>query len=388
MKAVHIASGDLWAGAEAQIYLLARALQQLPALEVSVILMNSGELESRLRRAGIPVVVLDESQLGVFGIAWRLFRYLYRLKPDIVHTHRNKENVLGSIAALLAGSVSLRSVHGRDEDDSAFWRLDKRLTRFLDWLCGRYLQQCVVAVSGQLAEELARRFPRRRLETIENGIDSAELALAASGRAMLVTAKGRIRIGFVGRLVPVKRIDLFLQAAKMLCEHSPAAFDFHIIGDGPQRALCERMVAESGLSDCVHLYGFRTDATALMAQLDVLLLTSDHEGLPMTLLEAMSLEVSIVASAVGGIPHVLANGGYGGLVHDQRAQAYADAIRAMLASPGGRAQQLQDAAAHVRRHYSVSHTAARYADIYRRLCPNAAASSTEADPASGESSGV
>src|SRR5690625_6993292 len=111
LRITHIASGDLWAGAEAQMANLLAALHQTEGVKLDVVLLNHGELEARLRQAGIPVTVLDEGELSAFIIAWRLWRHFRRKRPDLVHTHRCKENVLGSVAARLVGARSVRTVH-------------------------------------------------------------------------------------------------------------------------------------------------------------------------------------------------------------------------------------------------------------------------------------
>jgi glycosyltransferase involved in cell wall biosynthesis len=264
-------------------------------------------------------------------------------------------------------------VHGRDEADIPGWRLDKRLYRLLDQLCGRWLQRRVVAVSAQLAKELAAGFPEEQVTVIENGVDIAGVLLAAARDAELPGRPGRMRVGFVSRLVSVKRIDLFLQTAHKLHRRNPGMFDFYIVGDGPQYDLCRRLIAQLGLVDCTHMLGFRPDVAAVLAGMDLLLITSDHEGLPMTLLEAMSLEVPVVASAVGGIPRALGHGQCGRLVHAQQAKAYVAAVLELLADPVSRRQQIRHALDRVRDYYSAERSAAGYANLYRQLCPDKAA---------------
>lgn len=372
MKVIHIASGDLWAGAEAQLYSLVCALHHTKGIDVEVILLNHGELEARLRRAGVSVTVFNERELSSLTVGWRVLRHVRRARPDIVHTHRHKENVLGSIAARLAGVGSLRSAHGRDEAAIPGWRLDKRLYRLLDQLCGRWLQQRVVAVSAQLAKELVTYFPGEQITVIENGVDIAGVLLAAATGAELPGQPGRIRVGFVSRLVSVKRIDLFLQTAHKLHRGKPGMFDFYIVGDGPQYDLCRQLIAQLDLVDCAHMLGFRADVAAVLAGMDLLLITSDHEGLPMTLLEAMSLEVPVVASAVGGIPQALGHGQCGRLVHAQQAKAYVAAVLELLADPVSRRKLVQHALDRVRDYYSAERSAADYVNLYRQLCPDKA----------------
>lgn len=367
MKIIHIASGDLWAGAEVQLYSLVTALRKRPQLEVEVILLNHGELEARLRREGVPVTVFDEQRLSALQIARLLLRHLRRARPDVVHTHRQKENVLGSFAAALAGVPSLRTVHGRPETSVPGWRLDKRLYRLLDRWCGQALQRQVVAVSAELGEVLVQEYPKRCVNVVENGVDPDRVRQAGAVPASLPGSAGRLRIGLVGRLVPVKRPDLFLQIAQRLHACRPGACDFYLVGDGPEADRCVAAIEALGLDGSVHMLGFRADAPAVLAAIDMLLLTSDHEGLPMVLLEAMSLGVPVVASAVGGIPLVLDHGRCGRLVPAQQADCYVDAVLPLLDDPSARAELARQAAERVRERYSAAHSAAAYEQIYRRL---------------------
>lgn len=372
MKVVHIASGDLWAGAEVQLYNLVTTLHAARDVSVDVVLLNHGELETRLKKAGVHVTVLDESALNAGQILWRLTHYLRRRRPHLVHTHRQKENVIGSLAAALAGAPSLRSVHGRNEAQAPWWRLDKHVARGFDWACGRWLQQSVVAVSGQLGTELANRFGAERLDVIANGVDPDAIAAAAALQQPLPATGGRLKLAFIGRLVPVKRVDLFLQIARDLCDRKPGMIDFYIVGDGPDLAECRATIEAMGLRNNVHLLGFRADVLGVLAAMDMLLMTSDHEGLPMILLEAMSLGVPVVASAVGGIPAALDDGQCGRLVERQVAEDYVDAVLPLLEDPVGRAMLAQRASEHVRRRYSAQNSADLHAALYRRLCPGSA----------------
>jgi hypothetical protein len=124
VRILHVVSGDLWAGAEAQVAALVAELARSPQLQLHAVVLNHGELEMRLRAAGVGVTVLDESQLS----AWRILRGIRAVvrdfRPDVIHTHREKENVLGGLAARLAGCASLRTVHGAAKHRPPVWRIN------------------------------------------------------------------------------------------------------------------------------------------------------------------------------------------------------------------------------------------------------------------------
>ena len=171
IKVTHIASGDLWAGAEVQLFTLAKTLHQFENVTVHVILFNHGELENRLREQNIPVDVLPETNLNGIQIFLRLKKLLQQHQPDVVHTHRIKENILGGLSAKLSGNIpSLRTAHGAPEHQPGWRKPHKQILYQLDWFVGRYFQSKIIAVSDDLAVLLRRDFPSKTIEIIENGI--------------------------------------------------------------------------------------------------------------------------------------------------------------------------------------------------------------------------
>src|SRR6267378_4908214 len=175
MKVLHIISGDLWGGAESQALTLLTSLATFERLSLAVALMNEGRLAQELRRVGIPIMVLSERELGVLSLFNRLRRQICDWAPDIVHTHREKENVLGALANRMAhGAVCVRTVHGLPEPNVATTSLIKRrVVRFLDKLTATYLQDSIICVSNDLRDRLSNEYPAERLVAIENGIDAA-----------------------------------------------------------------------------------------------------------------------------------------------------------------------------------------------------------------------
>ena len=114
---LHLASGDRWAGAEVQLFTLLSQLRQNDGVQPRAVLLNEGELAQRLRAIDVPVDVLDESRLSSGAIARELIALLRKYRPHILHTHRQKENILGSIAnAVSVRARSVRTVHGAEEN--------------------------------------------------------------------------------------------------------------------------------------------------------------------------------------------------------------------------------------------------------------------------------
>lgn len=309
IRILHLISGDLWAGAEVQAYTLIRQLSRTPKLEVAALVMNPGTLADKLRALGIRVEVVDETRLNPGKIILRLFRLIEDWKPDVIHTHRDKESILGLIANRLSRNVpSVRTIHGIEEHPLTIGRRGFRrwLVTKGDQCVGRLSGQAIIAVSAALESELTRRFSQKRVVVIENGVDIDGLREQVSTSVNQRHNSGVTRIGIVGRLVPVKRVDLFLKMAALLHqEHPDRAWAFDVVGDGPERAKLGALCDQLGISSVVTFHGHRQDAAQCLARLDVLVMCSDHEGMPMVALEATALAVPLVAHAVGGLNEVV-----------------------------------------------------------------------------------
>lgn len=337
LKVVHIASGDLWGGAEVQLFTLAKELQKDPNIQLDVILMNQGVLAEKLQNRKINLHIIDEQQLGALQIIHQLRKLFFSLQPDIIHTHRQKENALASLANLLSvRTVSLRTQHGAPEFHYSLLQPHKLAFKFTDWFCGRYLQKQIIAVSDELAEKLATAFPRSRITVVENGVDIDEVLSQASLPAdFKIQQPEYYHIGIVGRLVPVKRIDIFLETAKLLLA-AAQEFDkpllFHVIGDGPLYQQLEQQAQELSIEKHLRFHGHRSDIASCLASLDVLLMCSDHEGLPMTALEAMTVGTPIVSNNIGALKQHLKRqvGGILSQMHD--AASYQQCIARLLKS--------------------------------------------------------
>lgn len=309
LRVLHIASGDLWAGAEVQAFTLISRLARMADTQVAAVLMNEGALAENLRFIGITVFVLDERKSSAFGILAELRNVLCSWRPDVIHTHREKENVLGSIANRTCRKVpSVRTVHGAQENarGRGLGGVRHRLVSGLDRWCGRLLQQRVIAVTRELATQLRQQFPPEKVVVIENGVDFEAVRSEAGLAEFRMAVPDAAHVGIAGRLVPVKRVDIFLEmAAALLRENPQHNWKFHVLGDGPLRSSLERLAARLGLGDSVTFCGHRQDIATCVGGLDALVVCSDHEGMPMIALEAAALGVPTVAHAVGGLIEVV-----------------------------------------------------------------------------------
>ena len=362
----HIASGDLWAGAEVQVYQLCRALKQSRQIRPTAIVFNSGKLHDRLSELEIPVTLADESQLAPGKIIRAISQHLRAHKTHIVHTHGFKENILGVAAKVLSRApYSVRTVHGNPEFNLPWYQLNKRASKLLDTLTARLGQDAIVAVSGQLEEFLRPRFGKK-VHRIHNFIDVDDLRHRYFVAPRKAWPGGTLKLGLAGRLVPVKRGDLFLDTISLLRQKYKIDAQGIILGDGPLRQTLEQRSLKEGLKAFVQFKGFADPIYPELLACDALMMPSDHEGLPMILLEALALEVPIIAHNTGGIPNVLDFGRAGVLVDDHRAEGYAKALATWTTAPG-QISRVKFGLKIAKAQFDILVNGHRYIDLYRLL---------------------
>jgi len=365
MKILHIISGDLWAGAEVQAFTLLTTLQKMEGIEVAAALMNEGELAKRLRERNIPVTLFPENMLSAVGLVTGLRALIKSWQPDVVHTHRIKENILGSIANRLSHRAPcVRTVHGASEHaPKGLRQFHKHVLNYLNRWTGIHLQQKLIAVSQDLAEKLASEYPRKQIVVIENGVDIEAVRAQVHPVEFRDSARTAKHIGIVGRLVPVKRVDIFLETAALLRQQYPEQeWRFHIFGDGPLHATLVAQATQLQLTDVATFHGHRGDIIACIAALDTLVMCSDHEGLPMTILETMVLEKQIVAHDVGGLQAVLSTYPYAAKITKHTSEEYSRAVAELMLRPALR--QIKDNMDRL----SAAHNGQKLADCYYELC--------------------
>ena len=329
IRICHVMSADLWAGAEVQLATTASYLVERSDVSVTAILLNEGRLASKLRRLGIDVTVVDETRFGAFGILASLTRFLRDNQIDLVHTHRYKDSVLGTIAAKLAGVPHvIRTVHGLREPMTGWDHLKFRAYEALDKLMLVCFADLVIAVSKRMAETLRDSGYRPTMVThIHNGIDLRKVIARRRPedvkRDLGIDAR-TILIGTVGRLSPVKGHASFLRAARLILEQQPGA-RFLIVGGGPLEHELIASASQLQLDGACLFLGPRVDVYELMSAMDTFVLPSLDEGIPMAILEAMALGKPVVATAVGGLPEVVQHRVTGLLVAPGDERALADA---------------------------------------------------------------
>jgi glycosyltransferase involved in cell wall biosynthesis len=359
----HVVSGDLWAGAETQVYNLCKALKASGQVAPTAVVFNEGILLNMLKGLEIPVTLANEKSLGPLAIARLIATHCRDHGSRIVHTHGFKENVLGVIGKELAGVPrSIRTVHGNPETTFSPRQPHKWLISRLDILLGRFRQQAVIAVSTQLEGKLENLFPGK-VHKIFNFVDVDDIR--KQWPVLKKKAGAEPRIGIVGRLVPVKRVDLFIRTIALLNQQGFTCIGI-IIGSGPLEKNLRQLSEDLKISHRIDFKGFVNPSLAELRKLDVLLMTSDHEGLPMTLLEALALEIPVVAHQVGGIPEVLEDGKSGWLVGTHSEHGYASVASGLLRPDRDNdiRKRVVSGLRHVNRYFGRPANTAQYLALY------------------------
>lgn len=371
---LHLISGDLWAGAEAQAFVLVSSLFRLPELDLTVILLNEGKLAQELRKIGVQVVVIDESAHGFFQVLRLIKKNLKDKNVDILHSHRYKENVLG---ALLKKSGTVRylvqTVHGLGEPFDGLKMLKARLYDLLDLHYTRRYFDKVQAVSFDIREKLNGKIDPAKLVTIHNSINSADTTITRSAheiRSELGIGENQPIIGSAGRMVPVKGYDSFLRAARMILEKRPET-KFILAGDGPLLQELTDTAREIGIQKYVMFLGFRDDPLDVINALDVFVVCSHNEGIPTVLLEAMALRKAVVATNVGGIPEIIRDHVSGLLVKPGDAAGLASACMRILDKPAVREKLENESEKRIKEEFTSEVQTERVLRMYRQLMSRA-----------------
>lgn len=323
-----------------------------------------GIYTSRFRDLGAPAHSLSPHKLLPLYVP-NLAALLIRGRFDIVHTHLTAANLIAKpLAALCGVPVLINHDHANDAS-----RRDRRILCAADRLTNR-LSTHICAVSRSTREFLIaeEHIAPEKISLVHNGIDLERFAPGRTGqseaRARLGLPPAGFGIGGIGRLTAQKNFQLLLEAAARL---SAVRTDFFVVlaGTGPLEGVLRERTAELGLSGSVHFIGHLGDTTELYPALDLLVMPSLFEGLPMVLLEAMAMKTPVVASAVDGIEEVLRDGEDGVLVPSWDAEAFAARIAELLDDPARRDRLAAAAREKVVRGFSRATMCARMEEIYK-----------------------
>lgn len=372
-RVLHLRSSSRFVGLERLMLQLAPSLRQEGFdIRVVVFYRRQGLMPSlhpmvvEAQRRGIEAEQLDGGPRlplrGVLYIADKLSREGFSL----LHTHDYKTDLLGLIAAGLAGVPCVATVHGY-----VFVSRRVRIYRMLDLLALRFFSK-IITVSDDLRREfLAAGLPGEKVVTAHNVIDAEALAsqnaqIAPHLRQQLGIGLDQPLIAVVARLIPGKGHRYFLEAARRVLQTWPEA-RFLVVGEGHLRGKLESLSIALGIQHAVSFLGFRQDVAALMKASDLIVLPSLEEGLPVVLLEALALARPVVATAVGGVPGVVRHQETGLLVPPKDQKQLAEAMLYLLRNPEKGQELAENGRRLVSQQFNVKTTAHKIAQVYREV---------------------
>ena len=362
-RVLHVFSGDLWAGAEVMIYNLLARLHQDGRAGLRAISLNDGILVRKLGEAGVSVEVIPESRHSFPEIVRRAAALLGSERIDIIHTHRYKENLIGFlIASTLRPRRLMTTVHGLPENVAVeTGKVKRSLRRSINDRLLRHGFTQVVAVSEEMKRALTERhrIRREKIRVIYNGIPPGP----DPGHDGQAPREG-VHIGTVGRFVPVKDFDLFLRLAAELRDRLPRV-RLSILGEGPLRASLQDRARSLGVQEIVDFPPPRPDPRPFYRSLDLYVNTSLHEGIPLSILEAMACETVVVAPRVGGIPEIITHEREGLLPEERSPTSFAEACLRILGDDSLRHRMARAARQRVLERFSDEAMASSYDAAYR-----------------------
>jgi glycosyltransferase involved in cell wall biosynthesis len=261
---------------------------------------------------------------------WAIKRLFAEVQPALVMSVLWQAN---ATTLLSAGLWRFRVPIVINEQTAPRASLRSDTRRRLLWpIAGQFYRRAshVVAISQGIAVELGDglHIPQSRISVIHNPVYLAQIGEQARQSVSFKVSRAPAVIA-VGRLVPLKNYPLLLRAMKLVLQQREAAL--YILGEGPERTTIKELADTLGISSRIHLPGFQLNPYPYIAQADLFVLSSDHEGFGNVLVEAMALGVPVVATDCPyGPREILADGKYGVLVPTGDEEAMAEAILALL----------------------------------------------------------
>jgi len=316
-------------------------------------------LEKEIRSKNLKVYYLDKHRGLDLSMIPKLYRLIKHCRPDVVHSHRYVLRYALWPSIFCNVPVRVHTFHSIAQKE-------------VDWV-GKLIHKIAFTFGGvvpvSISEEVAdsvRLVYGAKLQSpvIFNGVDTKRFACSNCKKEK--QEGGEIILLHVGRFSPSKNHKLLIEAFSYALNQNPN-LRLWLVGDGELRPSIEEMVQKLGLGDRIRFLGIRSDVHKLLEQADVFVLSSDWEGMPLSILEAMAAGKPVVATSVGGVPELVENGLTGLLVPPDDANALAEALLLLAKEPELRQVMGQNGQKKAIDCFDISRTAREYEALYCRL---------------------
>ena len=299
-RVLHIASDDLWGGAEVQVSQQVKALRERE-IDAQVLVFNDGDLKRYCEHQSIPCTLVSEAQ-GFIRFFRNCLSAVRAQSAQIVVSHGYKEAIVALVVHLYLQVAWISVFHGSSEAYTGLRQLKAVFYQFIARLSSRVFSNRILVVSNSLKKDL--HFANlEKVDVVFNTTDSCE-----TGEGSSLTNLHHPAVAIVGRLVAVKDITTALLCFEQLCdlarENALEEPHLYVIGEGPEQDRLQALRKSLRCSSAVSFLGFQCAAVRYIATADALLISSLSEGIPTVLLEALAHRTPVVASNVGGIGEV------------------------------------------------------------------------------------
>ncbi len=294
-----------------------------------------------------------------------IIREIRKFKPDVIHTHTAKAGVVGRIASLASGQKSIRvhSFHGHLLN-GYFGAVKTWLVILIEKFLALFTHQLLADGTAVMNDLLRVGIGNeKKFAVMSPGLKLKSQPSKFDARKELLLDNDLVYCAFIGRVTQIKRPDRFLD---VVVEVKARGIDLHFIvaGEGDLLQYCKDRVRTENLP--VTFLGWREDIEVVLAAADLVLLTSDNEGTPLSLIEAGMVGIPVVATNVGSISEIVIDGETG-LLTDLSVSALADAVEALVADAALRKAMGAAGKARAEQYFSLDRMLKDHSDLYRSL---------------------
>lgn len=358
LRVILIASGDLWGGAESVVYNLLKGLDSSARIEAMLVTLNNARLANLCKAERIRTTVISEADNAFPVLVWNVRKLVRAFKPHIIHSHGYKENILAFLGRDSTSSCNLiTTLHGLPE---GYDTIKAKIANKLNFIVIKKVFDKLVTVSSDLRNILTNilQIDQDKVVVINNG---TEITGACHKN---FSNKRNFIIGSAGRLFPVKNYTLLVRIAKEVCSRN-RGIRFVLAGDGPQKTLIYRMIKEYNLEKNFHLLGHVDEMSDFYRMIDIYINTSKHEGMPMTILEAMANGALVVAPRIGALPDIIKHKRNGWLVERNTVSGFVDIIERVINTDPKMLKDISKAAKEtVKKNFSMEAMTRSYVQLY------------------------
>lgn len=311
MKILYVITGGDIGGAQRHVFYMAKWFVS-EGHEVQVVVGENGPFVDLLSEFNIHTKIISIPReiklLKDFKAILEVYRFLNNERFDIIHSHSSKAGIIARIAGFLYQSKkNIFTAHGFVFTDPTLSKRKKTIYLLLEKMCSWISTDIITVSKFDYEKGIEYGLKSKKMHVVYNGIPVESIISRGEldKKIRFLQNRNKKIIGFVGRFVSEKNIDMILRVASFYKMNNQENVEFWLIGDGPLFDHYKAKITEQGLSKMIHLKGNQDHILSWMDQMNLLIITSHKEGLPFVLLEALSRGLPVVSTDVGGIKEVI-----------------------------------------------------------------------------------